>query len=47
VTWLGLFIIGVKRPEHYSDIRARKFKLLIQFGNPEKGRKMAFVAEHK
>jgi hypothetical protein len=47
VTWLGLFIIGVKRPEHYSDIRARNSKRLIWLEKHEKEGKAAFVAEQK
>jgi hypothetical protein len=47
MTWLGLFIIGVKRPEQQSDIRARNCKPLIRLENPENGRKTGFVAEQK
>jgi hypothetical protein len=47
VTWLGLFIIGVKRPELHSDIHAKKPKPLIQLQIPEQDGKNAFVAEHK
>jgi hypothetical protein len=47
VTWLGLFIIGVKRPELHSDIRAKNRKPLIALEIPEEDGKTTFVAEHK
>jgi hypothetical protein len=47
VTWLGLFIIGVKRLEQQSEFHARNCKLLICFENVWKGGKSAFVAEQK
>jgi hypothetical protein len=47
VTWLGLFIIGIKRPKQQSDIRARNHKQLIWLKFSEMDGKIAFVAEQK
>jgi hypothetical protein len=47
MTWLGLFIIGDKRPEQQSDIRARNSKPLIQLEKSKTEGKTAFVAEQK
>jgi hypothetical protein len=47
MTWLGLFIFGVKRPELHSDIRAKNHKPLIWIEKLAKTANRRFVAEQK